>query len=141
MLNAYAQIGDVVNAEEIFTLMTKFDYVTPNGISFATLAYCYANKEGGPDLDGALSVIHRASSTNVKPDIKFLNSVLGAFCRAEKEDALKFVQNMRAKYGVEPDFISWNTVLTIFVKAGDAHRTEQILDIMDEKKFLARLSF
>ena len=109
--------------------MVEKSKIAPNVVTFACLANSYAQKK---DLFGALQIVQRSQQVGVRPDLKFLNGVLGAFEPNMARQALEFVETMQGKYGVTPDFLSYVQVVNLFVKLGDSGKVQQLLLRMED---------
>jgi pentatricopeptide repeat protein len=111
--------------------------LTPDAVTFGSLI----SRAGSV---GKLSLAKRLwrdmEQSGVSPDVMTVNALLNAFAKASKggeegairaaKDAVRLLNAMLPSYGLEPNSISYNTVMDAFVRAGDLKAAAGVLHDM-----------
>ena len=140
LLSAYAKNGLIDECMSIISdLEAKKSIVGPNVISYTTVINSL-NKRGR--IKQAQDILDRMINIGVQPNIITYNSFLDAWARKAKfeRDAAReaerlltqMIKNESEFEGIQPDMVSYSTVVHAYSRRGEAKEAERILFKMED---------
>ena len=117
LTDAYAKLGDSVNAELWFNHMTKL-YLAPDILVVNNVIAAFMRNK---DSIGASRFLINYLKINGVPDTITLNSIIESFAkRGDKQGAIRWFKRLTSsRYNIVPNSTTFSSVVSAFTKAGD----------------------
>ncbi|KAJ3154292.1 hypothetical protein HDU89_008359 [Geranomyces variabilis] len=114
-IQLYSKQAILGPAEKVFRALLERQDIQPDDTTLAALIKARA---AGSDVDGALELTNLWLDSGRTPHIKLFNSLLMAYRKAHKVDAIKSVLQHLDKHNILPNIITYNVIIDMYAKAG-----------------------
>jgi len=128
-------------ALDVLRRMKQHSDCKPNVISYSSAISAFAKVgdpyQAKPLLDEMVDISQSENDIKMMPNIVTINSVLEAFANAQSfesaERAEEFLYAIPTNYAnIQPDVVSFSTVMLAWANLGEGARAERILEKMEE---------
>lgn len=129
LLNMFAKGGELEKAKEVFNSMRSTRKSQMTTVEWTAMIAAYGQHGQGNE---ALALFEQMLRENINPNNQTIGCILNACSHAGLvKEAMQIFSSMKARFGISPDVMHYNSVVDVLSRAGMFVEAENILNSMD----------